>query len=359
MKLLKKFITKSKRDTFITIDTSDIEGYSPSPYYDGVFTVRNITPETSDDLFYFFPGINMIPGYVSANSEKTLNLINNKKKLVFSIVNSYYHSVLDNMSEIIYTMALHPKNELIIDVSELDSYFRRINDNYHAPFLYFLEVLESRNIKYRVVNLKQYDVVYINNFRVIAYPFETAQKAELVYEFFKPELSNIKALPTKNVFVSRSKTVGREYDAPGLSHKNDNRMDSHQKLEEYFRSLGYEVVNTEDFSSFKEQIEYFYQAKVIASITGSGLTNAAFMRPGQTLIEIVTPLVVPVARPGETKDITDPYYVQEIHNFYKNLAFYKDHSYFAIHNESRSFDELKSKIEKDPRIKMFLDRSND
>ncbi len=83
------------------------------------------------------------------------------------------------------------------------------------------------------------------------------------------------------------------------------------------------------------------------------------MRPGQTMIEIITPLVVPVGRPMEKKDRTDPYFVQELHNFYKNVAFFKDHTYFGIQNETRSFEKLKSDIEQSSYIKNFLDRSNE
>jgi hypothetical protein len=124
-------------------------------------------------------------------------------------------------------------------------------------------------------------------------------------------------------------------------------------------SMGYDVIKTEDFESFQDQVDFFYETKVLASITGSGLTNAVFMQPGQTLIEIVTPLVLSTGRPGEEKDLTKPYYVQELHNFYKNLAFYKDHTYFGIHNETRSFEKLKNTIDNNPKIKNFLDRSDE
>jgi hypothetical protein len=216
-----------------------------------------------------------------------------------------------------------------------------------------------KKIKYRLVNLKKHDIIYINNFRVIRYDLESIRKASLVYDFFKVRLSNPEAKPTRKVFISRALTTGRDYDAPTLTHSDDDRMDDHEKLDSLFESMGYEVVTTERLASFQEQLDLFYETKVLASITGSGLANAAFMQPGQTLIEIVTPLVVPVGVPGRAKDITDPYYTQELHNFYKNLAFYKDHTYFGIHNNSRKFETLNETIENDPKIKNFLDRSDE
>jgi hypothetical protein len=362
MKYPFSFFLRKRSNIVKTIEMSDMEKYDRLEYFEGVYTVRNVVAETSDDLFYFMPDINMISGYIDSSSKKTLNVLSNKKKLVVSMVNSFYHSLLDNMSEVIYAIESYPKHEIIIDVSETQASLKHDSSQgfmYHNVFLYFLETLKMKKIKYRIVNLKKYDIIYINNFRVIGYDLESIRKASLVYDFFKSRLSNPDAKPTRKVFISRALTTGRDYDAPTLSYSNDDRMDDHESLDEYFASMGYEIVQTEKLGSFQEQLDLFYETKVLASITGSGLANAAFMQPGQTLIEIITPLVVPVGVPGHAKDITDPYYTQELHNFYKNLAFYKDHTYFGIHNNSRNFKEFKIKIEEDVRIKNFLDRSDE
>jgi hypothetical protein len=362
MKIIPKYLTKQRRNTVRTIEMSDIDDYAKLAYYEGIYTVRNVVEETSDDLFYFMDGVNMVSGYIDSNSKKTLNILGNKRKLVISMVNSFYHTVLDNISEIIYALEAYPNHELIIDTSETqDGFVDTGTDDflYHNVFLYFLESLKLKKIKYRLVNLKDHEVIYINNFRIIGYQLDAIQKADVVYEFFKPRLSNPSIKPHRKIFISRSLTVGRDYDAPTLTCSNDNRIDDHDSLDNLFRDMGYEIVRTEELKSFQEQIDLFYEAKVLASITGSGLANAAFMAPGQTLIEIITPLVVPVGSPGKKKDLTDPYYVQELHNFYKNLAFYKNHTYFGIHNESRSFKTLSDIIQNDPKIKNFLDRSNE
>jgi hypothetical protein len=362
MKYPFSFFLRKRSNIVKTIEMSDMEQYDRLNYFEGVYTVRNIVAETSDDLFYFLPDTNMIPGYIDSSSQKTLSILSNKNKLIVSMVNSFYHSLLDNISEVIYALESYPKHELIIDVSETQESLKADPANgfiYHNVFLYFLETLKIKKIKYRIVNLKKYDIIYINNFRIVGYELESIRKASVVYDFFKSRLTNPDAKPTRKVFISRSLTTGRDYDAPTLSHSNDDRMDDHEKLDSLFASMGYEIVQTEDLGSFQEQLDLFYETKVLASITGSGLANAAFMQPGQTLIEIITPLVVPVGVPGRAKDITDPYYTQELHNFYKNLAFYKDHTYFGIHNNERSFEVLKNTIDNDHRIKTFLDRSDE
>jgi hypothetical protein len=357
-----RFFLRQRKNIVKTIEMSDMEKYDRLKYYDGVYTVRNIVAETSDDLFYFLPEENMISGYIDSSSKNTLSILGNNKKLVVSMVNSFYHSLLDNISEIIHAIESYPNHEIIIDTSEMKDALTVETPQgfmYHNVFLYFLETLKMKKIKYRIVNLKKHDIIYINNFRIVYYDLESIRKASLVYEFFKERVSNPKAKPTRKIFISRAQTTGREYDAPTLSCSHDDRIDDHPKLDALFESMGYEIVTTEHLSSFQEQLDIFYEAKVVASITGSGLANAAFMQPGQTLIEIITPLVVPVGVPGRAKDITDPYFTQELHNFYKNLAFYKNHTYFGLHNDERSFDVLNDTIQKDHRIKTFLDRLDD
>jgi hypothetical protein len=361
MKTIPKYMTRWRQNNVKTVDMSELHYWSKLNYYEGVYTVRNIVAETSDDLFYFMEDVNMVSGYIAADSEKTLSILGNKKKLVISMVNSFYHTLLDNISEMLHAIDCYPDHELIIDISETQGEFKDLEKGftYHNTFLYFLETLKKKKIKYRLVALKNYDVIYINNFRVIRYSFDTVEKADVVYDFFKDRFSNPSATPHRKVFLSRSLTVGRDYDAPTLKYSNDNRIDDHQQLEHLFYSMGYEVVRTEDLDSFQDQIDLFYETKVLASLTGSGLANAAFMQPGQTLIEIITPLVVPVGYPGKQKNLDDPYYVQELHNFYKNLAYYKNHTYFGIHNDTRSFEILKNTIDNDAKIKNFLDRSNE
>jgi hypothetical protein len=161
---------------------SDLDYYAKLAYYEGIYTIRNIVHETSDDLFFFSEASNMVSGYIDASSEKTLSVLSNKKKLVVSMVNSFYHSVLDNISEVIYALEAYPKHELIIDISETQKDLESVRHGgfvYHNVFLYFLETLKMKKIKYRLVSLKDYDIIYMNNFRIIGYQLDTIQKADI------------------------------------------------------------------------------------------------------------------------------------------------------------------------------------
>lgn len=353
--------TRARKDRVTTIEAS-VRTYDDIAlaYYDGMYTVKNINPPTSDDLFYFFPS-NIVPGYLESSHAKTMSLINGRKKLIKSICNSFYHAVLDDLSEILYALSKHPDHDLIIDISDIYHSLYAPNAEWDF-FNFFVQTLKENGTDVKLVQLKQYDIIYIDNFRLLEFVYESGKKSNLIYEFIAKKVSDPSVKPTKNVFVSRAAIPPRDDIDPkhsqGLSYVNDRRMDDHIALENYFADLGYEIVHAEKFASFQQQIDYFYSAKTIASITGSGLTNAAFMQPGGTMFEIVTPLVVTVPPPGAAKDITNPFYVQEVHNFYKNLAFYQDHTFACVQNSSRSFEEFKQKIEGDPKLKAFLDRND-
>lgn len=351
--------TRSRKDRVITIETSVYEKDTiTTPTYDGMYTIKNVNPPTSDDLFYFNPAGNMLRGYIEASNATSINLINGKNKLVKSICYSFYHSVMDDISEILYALQKYPDHDLIIDISD-------IYGGLYAPgaewdfFNFFVETLKENGTTVNLVQLKSFDIVYMDNFKLVNFIYESGQKSSLVYEFFKPKVTDPTVEPTKNVFVSRGAVNFRsDVITEGLSFTNDCRMDDHTALEEYFANLGYDIVHAEKFNSFQEQLDYFYSVKNMVSITGSGLTNAAFMQPGGSMFEIVTPLVVAVPPPDAPKDITNPFFVQEIHNFYKNLAFYQDHTYACVQNPTRSFEEFKEKIESNPKLKKYLDCSD-
>jgi hypothetical protein len=122
------------------------------------------------------------------------------------------------------------------------------------------------------------------------------------------------------VYLSRSKTrpnaAWRRPDikANVVSEKvaRGIRMPNEDLLEEYFASIGYEVIYSEELKKDKSLIEYFSSVKVLAGVSGGGLSNSIFMQPGSILLEITTPI-------GSLKD--DGHWSFSIHNYYKEIAF--------------------------------------
>jgi hypothetical protein len=355
---IQNLFKKNRANVVNTIEASIYENDTITlPTFEGMYTIKNINPKTSDDLFYFRPEVNMIKGYVDAPNAETLTLIDGKPKLIVSIVYSFYHAVLDSMSAILYALEKHPNHNVVIDVSDIWGALYGEGSSWDI-FNTFVETLRENGTEVNLVRLKKYDVIYIDNFCIVDFVYETGKKSNLVYDFFKQKVTNPDALPNKSVFVSRRFSGDREdVDAEGLSYPNDRRMDDHIALENYFADLGYEIIHAERFNSFQEQLDYFYSAKTIVGITGSGLTNAVFMQPGGTMFEIVTPMVVTVPFPGESKDITKPFFVQEVHNFYKNIAYYQNHTFVCVQNPNRSFAEFTEVVKNSPGLLKFLDRN--
>ena len=131
------------------------------------------------------------------------------------------------------------------------------------------------------------------------------------------------------------------------------RIDDEKAIEEYFSSLGFEIVRPEDFSSLDEQIEFLHGVRTLVSLTSSGITNSTFMQPGQTVIELVTPITI------DFPDDDNAYYsktVEELHHFYVFMSFRKKHKYIGISNEVKSAKALINNLESDELFKSFINR---
>lgn len=338
------------------------------PFWDGMHTITN---PKKDQLFPDKPinleltKDNVVRGYLDAENAKAIHFISQKKKLIKKVTHSYYHAIADDLAEIVYGLEIYPDAELIIDVADIrDS----LDHDTWDFFGFFLRCLDSKRVKYTLVELSKFDVVYINNFALLSFPFHSGARLDLLSDFFLKQVKNKKKEPYRKVYVSRKKNGWRSenHDAVNFSYTNDNRIDDHDKIEKIFSDLGFEIVYPEDFSNFQDQLEFFYSVKTLASLTSSGIVNAVFMQPGGNLIEVVTPLITvsPV--------ITDEYLiahginpkdyelsvdvVQEIHMFYHNLAFFKNHAYFGIPNYTRSSEKLLEFINNNKPLKELLEK---
>lgn len=341
------------------------------PFREGVFTIKvkierdEFNPKRVPELE--LSERTVIKGYVEAENANVLHIINPRKKFLKRIVSSYYHAIADDLAEIVYTNSKYPGSEYIIDVSEIRAGLMAKEWDFVG---FFLKCLDDQKIKYTLVDLSQIDVLYINDFAPMMFPFHSGARLDLLSEFFKKYVTNPKQKPYRKVFVSRGKMPWREESeaAQNFSYKDDNRIDDHSKIEQVFVDLGFEIMYPEDFENFQEQIDFFYSVKVLASLTSSGIVNAVFMQPGGTVLELVTPLITqsPVVNTDYLKEQgidpkdydIDINTVQEIHMFYHNLAFFKEHTYIGIPNYFRSSDAVRKFIDNNKPLKQMLE-SND
>lgn len=137
-------------------------------------------------------------------------------------------------------------------------------------------------------------------------------------------LKDSNELPYRKVYLSRSHIVPREYITKDghIGYKDDQRIYDEHVLEQFFSSLGYEIVIPEEkFKTFEEQVRYMSTVSVLASVTSSGLSNNLLMRNGQTVIEISAELVFPKG-PNDTE--------QTLFNSYTLTSYAKNHSHLLI-----------------------------
>lgn len=368
--LRKYFSLFGRTHHFITrvLETNIPLGYGQNLVYrDGLHTIKNIETEEREKNprkggFYELLDNNIVKGYLSTKDKSSFHIINENKKIVKVISLSYYHALLDDLAEIIYALTFYPKAEVILEISNVSSALNLPHMNF---FGYFLDRLAEEKIKYQLVDASKYDLLYINNFAVAQFPFHSGGRLDLLNTFMTRKTDKYEK-PFRKIFISR-KLQGIKpdtKDAENFSYPNDNRIDDHKCLEQIFIDLGFEILDAELIPDFKEQMKMFKEAKVVASLTSSGLSNAIFMPDGGILVEVVTPLITqsPLVNSDYFEEIgvdpkdyeVDLNVVQEVHMFYHNLAFFKNLMYVGIPNYTREHQKVREFIESHPTLKALL-----
>jgi capsular polysaccharide biosynthesis protein len=280
------------------------------------------------------------------NDVKVLEFLSEEIKVVFRLQSSFYHFINDTLSSIMAVHAVDPNIRFILDTSNLAA------EVVNQPFIKFLpRLLSSAGIKFEIVKLSDYTFLDLRNtLSQQYYDTGTMDSVERIHEVCKAFVSDPNVKPFRKVFVSRrlaGHRVNHSDPDKKLSWGNDNRIDSHEESEDFFRSLGFEVVYAENFKTFEEQIQFFYETEILIGTTGAGLTNAIFMQSGQTVVELQTPLMI---------TMNEGMMQQELHFFYTIISFRRNHSHLMIPNFSRLTSDIKNKFKKDPFLKTFIER---
>jgi hypothetical protein len=283
-----------------------------------------------------------VPDIVDENA--VVEVINDNFKGLIQIPNSYFHYFPDFVGNIFVFLEKCIKSnikkvELVLielqekqeTVEEFESFFNYCLDT-------FKDKIEISYVKVNQANkaedlFKTY--LRVNNSSVIG-QYDIAISLDFIYENAKSFAGlSENSVPNKKVFLSRKKDIHKD--------NADTRHTYEEDAEKFFESIGFEVVNGESFGSLKKQIEFFDQVSVFAGYAGSGLTSSMFMKPGQTLVEIVCPIKFGVCG----NDGGDEW---EIHNFYKTFSVLKNHTYIAVPNVDRSKESFLRDLEKVSRM---------
>lgn len=297
------------------------------------------------DIMYFVSDEDISKLPKLDNDKKVLQFLSEDIKVVVRIASSYYHFINDILSSILTVHAVDPDILFILDTSNVPE------DILRQPYLSFLpKALTKAGVKFEIHMLSDYDFVDVRNtLSQSYYDTGTMDSIENIHNLYTSFVDNKNIKPFRKVFVSRRDAGERRNNNDPenkLSWNNDKRIDSHDELEDLFRELGFEIVYAERFKTFEEQIQFFYETKVLAGTTGAGLTNAIFMQSGQTVIELQTPLMITLGNNMQ----------QELHFFYTIVSFRRNHNHLMIPNFSRLTSDIKKKLNKDTFLKAFLER---
>lgn len=265
--------------------------------------------------------------------------ISDREKVFFTLMNGPYHFFMDSLGPLLMQMEKTPDALFIIDTG-----------NMHDPdkkyLNFFIEALNSKGVDFRLIKANNFRI-YANNFHTQRWMDDGFNAPKRVYDFFKEYIDKPEVEPFRKVYVSRSYMPPRPLKSvfPGASFGHDNRIDDEKKLEEYLKSLGFEIIVPEtSFESFKDQLNYFYEVKTLVSLTSGGITNSSFMQPGGTVIELVNSMVVTMGAENTPKS-GELWHVEEaLHHYYATMAWRKGHTYIGMDNSRRSSDFIIDKI---------------
>jgi len=249
-------------------------------------------------------------------TENFLKFVSPRKKIFISLDPNYYHFHNDSLGILFGYYETIKDCIFVLDISQLADYE---NCSFYN---FFIEFLKNNNIDYELINCNENTVIHANNFFVVrSFPNGKINIPKTVFNFYKNQINNLNIKPYKNVYLSRK----------------DNRGIDKNKIEKYFNSIGFEIVYSEDFKSFKDQINYFYSVKTLASVSGAGLTNAIFMQENSLVLEIMTPHTLDVLLIN--KDIIEKN-TKQLHYLYNLLTFLKNQRYISIPNINNNVDNV-------------------
>lgn len=301
-------------------------------YYEGDYTIEFTRPSLR------FDDVRPVEGLSGDISEISPSFCSPEKKILVSLNIGMYNFYYTCVTAILLAHKEQPEAMFIFDSSGIQS------ESGQSHIVFLQVFLDDLGIKYIIEDISKFQKIYINNFYTISWHMRSKEELELLYQSITPYLKNAEVEPFRTVYISRGKVSDRTFPhiKPGASFSGDTRILDEEILEKFFIDNGVEVIHPQDIPDFADQINYFYETKTLISLTSSGIANALFMKPGGTIIEIVTPLLQAMGNPF---DENNPVEVREdLHHIYNALSYNKNHYYLSIQNHDRRSQTIIDKI---------------
>lgn len=307
--------------------------------------------------------------------DRKTKIISDDIKVLIALHPRMFHLLIDNLAEIVYLneyfMNKHKKKvTFVIETSDIVSHW--FSDSSATYFSFFLKILNDINIDYIFIHSQQFhfpgtqvhpitkqeiyknkypnfnSLIEINNFYLWKPTGFKKHMFDLLSELFKkynPNKNILNIKPTKTVYLTR--IVPDNFKEKGSN--NNDRGNNEKEIENFFKSMGCEIIAPEMFKTFEEQIEYFSSVKTLIGLTGSGLLNMLIMPNGGNVIELYTP----ISQNTFSSETLTTHFQTSLHHFYRDFAWVKDHTHVSIKNYHYLDD-----IEPSPSDNIFIDLKN-
>jgi hypothetical protein len=266
---------------------------------------------------------------IGSASENILDLRSENKKFLVNMPDNFYHYFADITTLILAVHSVEPEIEIIVD----ESFFYATDEgSINKPPSYYnfvYKMLDNLGIRYKTIKSRNIPII-INNFVLpndVNFFNKFLESATYIRNYIEKYIVDVNVEPYRKVYLSRQAGP----NSPGF------RVDSEKNLMDYFTSIGFEHTDQTRFADINDQIKFFYETRIICGLTGSGLANMLFMKDFQTVIELVSLIEFP--GPSDTEPIKE-----EIHDFYKMIAFDKKHTLINIPNVNKKHEDLTSLI---------------
>ena len=266
-----------------------------------------------------------------APTSEEYNLLSTTKKVVIRLIPAFFHFYTDEFATLLLVNSLHHDFEVVVidAVSKSIEYQRK--DVLNAIDMFFLFLTDNK-IKYTIIEMKDVKDIPISNYFCCSYFIDDSRnQATLLSEM---SMKYVKNKEKENKVYIRSERV------------NDEPI-----LEEYLKKYGFDIVERNTFNNFIDQMNYYYNSKVVISATCGGLVNISFMKQSSLVLELVTPVEGFIYdRCTEKEEIG-----YSIHHIYNTLCFQKGISYSSISNHKKDAYEIINSFENNKAMKAILE----
>lgn len=351
----------------LSIDTSIYGGNEF--YFTFCELFRTIDGETNRDEHMFVHGWEFQHVYGRLYSVSTENLkhvavlredfpglTSENRKYVFQLRPEFYHFFLDNLVYVFKIHEAYPDAEFYFGFTYNGDVPAENEGKKNLQFLE--ELLQRHKITYTIIDTPSSSV------GVVEYPTYKAKNAILADDYFNTAQITLKDIArifntyineipedpdliNKKVYLSRRSLIQfvnplfeikSEEVLPGWDGYKDNlRIYQEELIEDYLRSVGFEIVYPEQLPTVKDQVELLGKAKVFCGVTGSGLVNQLLMPDSGMVIELKVEDLV---------NLGSPWPSQVTYQMYNDFGYSKDHTYISLDVSDKEGSTAVKKLKK-------------